>query len=127
MRTECGRIGEFVVDQPTPNRSLLFHDAVPFRIVGSAHSARRKAKKFSDPLPRLTTPMVRDKGVLRDATWDEALSRAADGFATVKADLGPEGFAVFSCSKSTNEMNYAAQKFARMALGTNNIDSCNRT
>ena len=45
----------------------------------------------------------------------------------VKDELGPEGFAVFSCSKSTNEMNYAAQKFARMALGTNNIDSCNRT
>ena len=71
--------------------------------------------------------MVRDNGVLRNATWDEALRRAADGLATVKADLGPEGFAVFSCSKSTNEMNYAAQKFARMALGTNNIDSCNRT
>ncbi len=71
--------------------------------------------------------MVRDNGVLRNATWDEALSRAADGFAAVKVDLGPEGFAVFSCSKSTNEMNYAAQKFARMALGTNNIDSCNRT
>ena len=79
------------------------------------NKALRKAKKFSDPLPRLTTPMVRENGVLREATWDEALTRAT------------EGFAVFSCSKSTNEMNYAAQKFARMALGTNNIDSCNRT
>jgi hypothetical protein len=34
---------------------------------------------------------------------------------------------VFSCSKSTNEMNYAAQKFARAVIGSNNIDSCNRT
>jgi len=34
---------------------------------------------------------------------------------------------VFSCSKSTNEMNFIAQKLARVALGTNNIDSCNRT
>ena len=109
------------------NRSHLFHDAVPFRIVGSPNRALRKAKKFSDPLPRLTTPMVRENGVLREATWDEALTRATEGFAAVKDELGGEGFAVFSCSKSTNEMNYAAQKFARMALGTNNIDSCNRT
>jgi formate dehydrogenase (hydrogenase) len=34
---------------------------------------------------------------------------------------------MFSCSKATNETNYLAQKFARTALGTNNIDSCNRT
>lgn len=91
------------------------------------NKALRKAKKFSDPLPRLTTPMVRENGALREATWDEALTRATEGFTKVKDELGPEGFAVFSCSKSTNEMNYAAQKFARMALGTNNIDSCNRT
>ena len=71
--------------------------------------------------------MVRENGVLREATWDEALTRATEGFTKVKDELGPEGFAVFSCSTSTNEMNYAAQKFARMALGTNNIDSCNRT
>ena len=40
---------------------------------------------------------------------------------------GPNSVGVFSCSKSTNEMNYVAQKFARVAIGTNNIDSCNRT
>ncbi|MEM9711562.1 MAG: hypothetical protein AAGA17_05005 [Actinomycetota bacterium] len=36
-------------------------------------------------------------------------------------------FGVFSCSTSTNEVNSAAQKLARTVLGTNNIDSCNRT
>ena len=36
-------------------------------------------------------------------------------------------FGLFSCSKATNEMNFMAQKFARVALRTNNIDSCNRT
>jgi len=40
---------------------------------------------------------------------------------------GPDGFGMFSCSKATNEMNYAAQKFIRTAIGSNNIDSCNRT
>ena len=78
-------------------------------------------------LPRLTTPMVRDDGRLRPATWDEALDRAVDGFRAVLDRHGPDGFGMFSCSKSTNEMNYAAQKFIRTAIGSNNIDSCNRT
>ena len=67
--------------------------------------------------------MVRDNGVLRPATWDEALDRAAAGFGR---NRGSE-FGLFSCSKATNEMNFMAQKFARVALGSNNIDSCNRT
>jgi formate dehydrogenase major subunit len=72
---------------------------------------------------RLTTPMVRDGGELREATWDEALERAAAAFAaTPGAATG-----MFSCSKATNEVNYIAEKFARTVLGTNNIDSCNRT
>ncbi len=79
------------------------------------------------PKQRLTHPWVRVDGELRPATWEEALTRVTEGFATTKAELGGKGFAVFSCSKSTNEMNYAAQKFARTVLGTNNIDSCNRT
>ena len=78
-------------------------------------------------LPRLTTPMVRDDGRLRPATWDEALDRAAEGFRAVLDRHGPDGFGMFSCSKATNEMNYAAQKFIRTAIGSNNIDSCNRT
>ncbi len=81
----------------------------------------------SSPLPRITTPLVRENGVLREATWDEALGRAAAGFAANKSDHGRNAFGLFSCSKSTNEMNYVAQKFVRAVMGTNNIDSCNRT
>ena len=77
--------------------------------------------------PRLTTPLVRDGGVLRPATWDEALDRAAAGFRAVLEQDGPDAIGIFSCSKATNEMNFVASKFARVALGTNNIDSCNRT
>jgi len=76
---------------------------------------------------RLTEPLVREKGRLRAAPWDEALERAAEGFRRVRQDHGPEAFGLFSCSKATNEVNYLAQKFARVALGSNNIDSCNRT
>jgi len=79
------------------------------------------------PLKRITEPLVRDNGVLRPATWEEALSRAADGFRHARDTYGENGMGIFSCSKSTNEMNFLAQKFARQVLGTNNIDSCNRT
>jgi formate dehydrogenase major subunit len=70
---------------------------------------------------------VREDGRLRPATWDEALDRAAMGFRAAVDAKGPNAVGLFSCSKATNEMNFAAQKFARAAIGTNNIDSCNRT
>jgi len=75
---------------------------------------------------RLTQPLVRDHGRLRPATWDEAMGRAAAGFAKARTE-GPNAFGMFSCSKTTNEMNYIAQKFTRAAMGSNNVDSCNRT
>ena len=76
---------------------------------------------------RLTQPLVRKNGQLRPASWDEALDAAADGFRRNIDRHGPDALGIFSCSKSTNEMNYLAQKLARVAFGTNNIDSCNRT
>ena len=76
---------------------------------------------------RLTQPLVREHGELRPASWDEALDRAAAGFAATLRDHGPKAFGFFSCSKATNEMNFLAQKFTRQVIGSNNIDSCNRT
>ena len=74
---------------------------------------------------RLTTPLVREDGELRPASWDEALDRAAAGFQRAIDEGSMTG--LFSCSKATNELNFAAQKFSRVVLGSNNIDSCNRT
>ena len=76
---------------------------------------------------RLTEPLVRERGTLRPASWDEALDRAAEGLKASLAAHGPKSVGIFSCSKATNEVNYAAQKFLRAAVGSNNIDSCNRT
>jgi predicted molibdopterin-dependent oxidoreductase YjgC len=76
---------------------------------------------------RLTQPLVRDGGQLRPATWDEALDAAAAGFRRAVEAGGPNSVGMFSCSKATNEVNFVAQKFVRVAIGTNNIDSCNRT
>ena len=77
-------------------------------------------------LPRLTEPLVRENGHLRPATWDEALDRAATLFRGAVDRHGPSTFGMFSCSKATNEVNYLAGKLIR-AVGSNNIDSCNRT
>ena len=84
---------------------------------------------MAKPYVRLTQPLVRDtKGSdLRPATWDEAMDRVVAGFTAATAAHGPTTFGTFSCSKATNEVNFAAQKFSRTILGSNNIDSCNRT
>lgn len=76
---------------------------------------------------RLTEPLVRVDGALQPTTWDVALDRAAEGFRRNIDARGPNALGIFSCSKSTNEVNFLAQKLARVAFGTNNIDSCNRT
>jgi formate dehydrogenase major subunit len=78
-------------------------------------------------LARLTEPMVREDGVLRAATWKEALDRAAEGLRAATERNGGNGVGLFSCSKASNEMNFVAQKFMRQVLHSNNIDSCNRT
>jgi formate dehydrogenase major subunit len=71
--------------------------------------------------------MVRENGVLREASWDDALDAAVKGFQSTLAGHGGRSFGLFSCSKATNEVNYLAQKFARAVIGSNNVDSCNRT
>jgi len=76
---------------------------------------------------RITQPLVRCDGELVAASWDEALDRAADGFRRAVESGGPDAVGMFSCSKATNEVNFVAQKFMRVAIGSNNIDSCNRT
>ena len=79
------------------------------------------------PKGRLTTPLLREGDALRPASWDEALDVVAAGFARARDNDATTSFGIFSCSKATNEMNFLAQKLARQVLGTNNIDSCNRT
>ena len=83
----------------------------------------RKTRSY----PRITDPLVRANGALRSASWDAALDAAAEGFRRNIDAGGPNALGIFSCSKSTNEVNFLAQKIARVAFGTNNIDSCNRT
>ena len=79
------------------------------------------------PTNRLTQPLIRENGGHRPASWDEALNLVAQGFRAAIEKRDPRKFGMFSCSKTTNELNYITQKFVRSVIGSNNIDSCNRT
>jgi formate dehydrogenase major subunit len=76
---------------------------------------------------RLTQPLIRRNGQLEPATWDEAMDAAAAGFRRALDAHGPDVAGIFSCSRTTNEMNYLAGKLARQIFRNHHVDSCNRT
>jgi NADH-quinone oxidoreductase subunit G len=72
---------------------------------------------------RLRAPLIRDAGgELREATWSDALAHAAARLDEIKAVRGGGGLAVLGGGRGTNEDAYALSKFARVALGTHNVD-----
>ena len=90
---------------------------------------------------RLQRPLVRRDGmpktpavvpperfgeVFREASWDEALDRAADGFLALRDAYGPRSLAGFGSAKGSNEEAYLFQKLVRTAFRTNNVDHCTR-
>ena len=81
---------------------------------------------FINKPERLTAPLIKEGGSLKNASWDEALSLAAKRLGDIKSKYGPDSIGIFSSAKVTNEENYIAQKFARAVIGTNNVDHCAR-
>src|SRR5271170_3260843 len=81
---------------------------------------------FVNSAERLTSPLIRENGKFRKATWDEALDLVARRFTEIKAKNGPDALAFISSSKCTNEESYLMQKLARAVIGTNNMDNCSR-
>ena len=75
---------------------------------------------------RLTSPLIKRDGVFVRASWDEALDLAASRLGDIKQQHGADAFALFASARANNEDNYAAQKFTRAVMGTNNIDHCAR-
>jgi assimilatory nitrate reductase catalytic subunit len=71
---------------------------------------------------RLTSPLVREGGELVPATWDEALDRIAGALGSIRAEHGADALGVFGGGGLTNEKAYALGKFARVVLGTSQID-----
>lgn len=75
---------------------------------------------------RLQTPLIKENGKFREATWDEALDLTAKRLAEIKEKNGPDSIGVLTSARITNEDNYVAMKFTRAVLKTNNIDHCAR-
>lgn len=75
---------------------------------------------------RLRTPLIREHGTLREASWDEALTYVATKLKEIKEKYGSDSIAGLSSARATCEENYLFQKFIRAAIGTNNIDHCAR-
>ncbi len=75
---------------------------------------------------RLKTPLIKENGTFREASWDEALDLVAGKLADIKAAHGADSIGMLTSARITNEENYIAQKFARAVLQTNNVDHCAR-
>ena len=81
---------------------------------------------FINSPDRLTTPLIKENGEFREASWDEALEKVAGSLTEIKDTNGSDSIGVLTSARITNEENYIAHKFARTVLKTNNIDHCAR-
>lgn len=86
----------------------------------------RYAWAYADAPDRATTPLLRSSGGWRPTAWDEAISDAAEKLRGIIRCHGPDAVGVLGSARATNEENYLTQKFARLAIGTNNVDCCAR-
>lgn len=86
----------------------------------------RYAFRFYNHKDRLRTPLIRKNGVLEPASWDEAYDYIANKLIEIKNKYGADAIGGISSARCTNEENYLMQKFIRVVIGTNNIDSCAR-
>lgn len=86
----------------------------------------RYAHAYVDADDRITAPRLRRADGWHDVEWHEAIGFAADGLRRIVAEHGPDAVGVLGSARATNEENYLVQKFARVAIGTNNVDCCAR-
>ncbi len=81
---------------------------------------------FANSPDRITDPMIRINGKWKKTSWEEAIRVVGDNFRNILSRYGPDSIGVLGSSRATNEENYLAQKFARIVIGTNNVDGCAR-
>lgn len=86
----------------------------------------RYAFEFNHAPDRVTAPMLREGNAWRTVSWDEALDHIAGSLKAILASDGPDAIGVLGSARATNEDNYLAQKFARVVIGSNNVDCCAR-
>ena len=111
------RDGRIVVVKPVP-------DAPVSR--GHLCVKGRYAFNFVHAEDRITQPMIRVGGEWKQVAWHEAISFTANALSRIITQHGAGSVGVLGSARATNEENYLAQKFARVVLGTNNVDCCAR-
>jgi NADH-quinone oxidoreductase subunit G len=77
---------------------------------------------FTAHAERIRQPLVRRNGTLQPATWEDALEEIARRLKQVRDAHGPAALGVIGSNHTTNEENYLLNRFARVTLGTNNLD-----
>ncbi|MEU9322477.1 molybdopterin oxidoreductase family protein [Streptomyces canus] len=108
---------------PAPDGTVEVSERADFPVNRGALCGKgRTAPAVLSSRVRLTSPLVRSGGTLVPATWDEALGRIAEGLSRTRAEHGPDACGVFGGGGLTNEKAYTLGKFARVVLGTSQID-----
>lgn len=108
---------------PVPGGTVEVSERADFPVNRGALCGKgRTAPAVLSSRVRLTSPLVRSGGTLVPATWDEALDRIAGGLSRTRAEHGPDACGVFGGGGLTNEKAYTLGKFARVVLGTSQID-----
>ena len=82
--------------------------------------------EFVTSKDRLTKPLIKRDGRFVEASWEEALDTIANKFKQYKEQYGPDAFGIMASAKCTNEENFLMMKFARVVIGTNDVDHCAR-
>jgi predicted molibdopterin-dependent oxidoreductase YjgC len=105
----------------------LYLEVLDGRLVGTLPSKTNPINhEFVQHPDRITKPLIRKNGALTEASWDEALDYTASRLKEIKEAHGSDSIAFLASAKVTNEENYLIMKFARAAVGTNNVDHCAR-
>ncbi|NUP38786.1 MAG: molybdopterin oxidoreductase family protein [Streptomyces sp.] len=108
---------------PAPDGTVEVSERADFPVNRGALCGKgRTAPAVLSSRVRLTSPLVRFEGTLVPATWDEALDRVAEGLGRTRTEHGPDAVGVFGGGGLTNEKAYTLGKFARVVLGTSQID-----
>lgn len=128
-RTVCAYCGTGCeIDAGTRNSTMVKVKPVLHAAVNKGHlcSKGRYAFEYVHAPDRVLHPMIRRHGEWEDVSWDEAIATTAHALRKAIAAYGSDSVGILGSARGTNEEAYLAQKFARVVVGTNNIDCCAR-
>ena len=115
-------------DGPANHGRLCVKGRYGFDYVSHRHRLTRPLIRRDDAPKRAALDLDSENPLrdFREASWEEAMQRAADGLRTIRNERGPKALAGFGSAKGSNEEAYLFQKLVRTAFGSNNVDHCTR-